>query len=81
MGYEFEMEGRAALYESHKGHPFRRVTDSRHEYHSGEHRSPARNRSETILWLDALRPHLARAGLLSARLAFERARRCHGGAP
>jgi hypothetical protein len=37
---------------------------------------------ETILWLDALRPHLARAGLLSARLAFERARRrCHGGAP
>jgi hypothetical protein len=29
---------------------------------------------ETILWLDALRPHLADAGLLSARLAFERAR-------
>ena len=29
---------------------------------------------ETIGRLDALRPHLARAGLLSARLAFERAR-------
>ncbi|MEI9899084.1 MAG: hypothetical protein WDN31_02025 [Hyphomicrobium sp.] len=29
---------------------------------------------ETIAKLDALRPHLARAGLLSARLAFERAR-------
>lgn len=29
---------------------------------------------ETVHRLDALRPHLARAGLLSARLAFERAR-------
>lgn len=29
---------------------------------------------ETVRRLDALRPHLARAGLLSARLAFERAR-------
>jgi DNA-binding CsgD family transcriptional regulator len=30
--------------------------------------------SETIARLDQLRPHLARAGLLSARLAFERAK-------
>ncbi|MGE0502480.1 MAG: helix-turn-helix transcriptional regulator [Rhizobiaceae bacterium] len=30
--------------------------------------------ADTIAWLDAQRPHLARATLLSARLAFERAR-------
>ena len=30
--------------------------------------------AETIRRLDSLRPHLARAGLLSCRLAFERAR-------